>query len=84
MGRREGVWGVGMEGGRAGSPGRGDSMCKGPEVGRSIEMGGEKRLLEFPLWHSGLRIQLQQLRSQWVKGSAVATAAVQVAAVAQI
>ena len=27
---------------------------------------------EFPLWHSGLRIQLQQLGSQWVKGSSVA------------
>ena len=37
--------------------------------------------LEFLLWHSGLRIWLQQLRflggiAQWVKGSGIATAAV--------
>ena len=46
---------------------------------------------EFLLWHSGLRIQLQHLGSlwkpgmvQWVKGSGIVTAAVQVAAVAWI
>jgi len=55
----------------------------------------QKVIWEFPLWHHGLRIQLQWLGSlqrggfnplpvKWVKGSSVATAAAQVAAAAGI
>ena len=50
-------------------------------------------MVQFPLWHSGLRIQLQQLRSlqrcrfdpglvQWAKASSVAAAVAQIQSLA--
>ena len=53
----------------------------------------EFQFLEFPLWHSGLRIRLQQLGSRrhgfnsqpsmWVKGSGVAAGAAEIQSLAQ-
>ena len=40
-------------------------MLKNKNKLKKIKLFKNKTVLEFPLWHSGLRIRLQWLRSLW-------------------